>query len=187
MSTEKEKFLRRIETSNKRYEAATPEQKRVIVAKDALTRIELEMINPSHGFVLKIPGVDPDDFVNKKVFNHYNCQACAKGALLVSFVGRFNKFHSPLHNASATYASETGHQKLNELFIYDQLALIEYAFEGEFYLYGHTLDPETIARTRKWRNKITVGALVSEGPMLLLKAICKNIIRNKGTFIPPKK
>jgi hypothetical protein len=97
-----------------------------------------------------------------------SCGVCALGALFVAKVMRTDD--CPFHLES--YGRDEVSTKLVSLFSDEQMDLIESAYE----LYGNQSEPGSAA---------AFGAKFKAGKPRL-KAICQNIIENKGKFKPEK-
>jgi hypothetical protein len=158
-----------MEKKNKLFDSMTPAQRRVAIAKDALSIIRLKNIKVKQGFYLESKFLDnmcrKDDTAVCDIDSMLksNCKVCARGALLLSSVKIFN---SASYGDLSTCGSNNDDNVAFESFSKEQLLLIEWVFEGWY----HKDD-----RIHKWKEKYPV-------PHDRLVAILKNIIRNKGTF-----
>jgi hypothetical protein len=202
-----------IETENKLFNSLTNEEKKVVIARDCLIRIQAQQIIPYCGMFLN----NPSDLkhIAQPIQSQLNtpevgiyCEACAKGGLFLSYIGRVNQFNpSDLENGN--HITDPQHQKLLEVFTERELAYIEYAFEGEQYIKAPEKDydngEEPIIFTEEERIKVrefyvqyggehwgdpkddTFSNASNEGSEEetneRLIAICETIIRNKGEFI----
>jgi hypothetical protein len=193
MNTKKitlKEFALQIEADNEKFAKMTPARKRVTVAKDCLLRIELNQIQPSKGNLFRKPFFNGiyHDTQAKKLLNTnttFHCEACAKGGLLLAYVGRANELNYG-ELSSGNSLNDTIHMKLREIFTPEQLALIEFAFEGKQYLHHYKVGD-------KWHqinftDEVEINAVnfynsYDESNERLI-AICKNMIKNKGKFIP---
>lgn len=113
------------------------------------------------------------------------CQGCALGSLLACMVARVDKL--PIKDAF--YASSLGHSKvmvsrdpvfsyLQKFFSIDQLRLMEVAFErGGGDVYCDNSAQRLAARIFGKRYHSSAARL---------RAIMRNVVRNKGTFVLPK-
>jgi hypothetical protein len=189
-----------IEASNQEFNTASIYTKRVMVAQDVLDRIQIKQIKARRGSVVHVP-----DTVRTKLqhstfsftSNHsikdtlcneeFECEVCAKGAMFMGYVGRVNEFAWGLTNSlSAHHHHSVMMKKLVELFTEYQMSLMETAFEGRCYVYGdkdgNSLFPEGTAQ----HNEYLAALYVYDGQPSheRLIAICNNIIRNEGEFIP---
>lgn len=164
-----------VEKTNAKFDAATPAQKRVMIARDVINRIESKYIIADSGsFGRNIEGYgQAKEFINTKT-----CSVCAKGALFCSIVGRVNKFKLEEFDSNAETNGDIEskiHAPIREYFSDEQIALIETAFEGEQYLESINIDTwEAVDFYEELR--------YSDHDRLI--AICQNIIKNKGTFKP---
>ncbi len=161
--------------------------KAVAIAKDVLAQIKLQQYVPNSGaYFYDIE--DPDnpftiaeDVLDKK------CKVCALGACIVSAARLFNQ---DTYEAKPMFSSIN--EKLNGYFDHKDLLLIEYTFEEG--MYGALAD----YGNHEWEkyystfDKVTRNAAILYGRSYhysneRLVAIMRNIIRNKGSFIVPRK
>ena len=67
--------------------------KRMAIARDVLYRIKLGLLEPTkEQSFFESYNIDYTKKVGKKVVNENSCEVCAKGAVLCSFIGNFNKY-----------------------------------------------------------------------------------------------
>jgi hypothetical protein len=110
------------------------------------------------------------------------CSACAKGSLLLSFVGRINNFDvNDLTFGNNNDTNDKSHAKLLEIFDIRQLALIEMAFEDQLYI-TETPTGKPVKFTRNTHIKASEFFYKYNYSRERMTAICKNIIENKGIF-----
>ena len=167
----KNAFLKRIEKTNELFNNSTPEQKRVMIAQDVIDRINVQLLQPRVQRIIRLPEYAR---VNQENVNSLACEVCAKGGLLASYVGRVNNFDEDCQISN--HESNVAHQKLLELFTLEQLAIIEYAFEGGQYI--HSVDISGNLRTAL---RMFYDSYLSDEERLI--AICENIIKNNGDFV----
>lgn len=146
----------------------TPDQMRVAIAKDVIKQIDAHIYKATQGIYFKqIIGMDgPFPIHRDKYFNPItqtnvgeikSCQVCAIGSVILSGIRLFNEVEfGRTHKAS--------YDAVQIWFDMDQAILIEKAFEWQ--------------STRFYKR---YPAATDR-----LKAIMKNIIRNKGKFVPRK-
>jgi hypothetical protein len=173
-----ETLIKNIEASNEVFNKATKAQKRVMIAKDCIARIEAKLFFPNRGSLIKSEAMN----INKETLNSIECQICAKGGLFASYVGRVNNFDCRTSSVGNWNSPDDKlHTKLSEIFTYKQLSLIECAFEGRKYLMrdnkGNNIifGDKTYDKAENYRDSF-------ETSNECLIEICENIIRNKGTF-----
>src|SRR5690606_19387568 len=86
---------KRIEKSNAEFETMTLPQKRVAVAKDLIARILLEQISATQddGIVSFYPYTGDGNSIKSILETSQTkvCNVCAKGGLLMAYVGRVNQ------------------------------------------------------------------------------------------------
>lgn len=160
---------------NDKFNALPHNQQRVEIAKDVIKWLELGKLTPMRGDYLKLPNkfankVDRDytgsfqDIVKSRGFN---CEVCAKGAILACTVNRKDGVTNG--KVLSGFSGATLSEKLGGVFSPDQLELIENAFED-------------------FGRGSAVGAhdfyIKHNSSRKRMIAIMRNIIRNDGTFIP---
>ena len=181
-----------IKKQNEDFAKMTKPQQRVIIASDCIIRIEANQIIPRAGSIVN------KDTIRGSMYKHNiadlktllegdieRCTACAKGGLFLSCVGRVNKFNvAQLDGTNSQRGAE--HLKLLEFFTVKQLAVIEMAFEGgqyignnEYWDKGSSIVRLTERDKQRARNFYTKYMNEPEERLL---AICRNIVKNGGTF-----
>lgn len=164
-------------------------QRRVAIAEDVIAGINAKRFIATQGTYVELREasceLNPDETVDvQKVLaeNVKTCEVCAKGAMFIAAVEKFNKFkldgiesEFDLSQALDSEASQCDH--LGKYFSKDTLDLIEEIFEeSDDYGYGITVsDEEDLAK----------AAYVVKYPDAedRLIAIMENIIANKGDFV----
>lgn len=180
------KLVAKIEAENELFNSMSKAEKRVKIAEDCLERIKQKTYTPRTGSFIWYETRDVFKALNEDIQSSVNssvqCQACAKGGLFLSYVGRVNNFNAcDLEDRNRIFDNE--HTKLLEVFTARQLSLIEYAFENEQHLRRDINDNEisfkqnVIAKAKKYYYDYKEST-----PRMV--AICENIIKNKGTFRP---
>ena len=151
----------------------TKAEMRVAVAKDALKQLELEKYKACRGTYVdwnledKIRESDEDEQVQKIIKEHEStCQICARGALLMSSIRKFN-------DVTVKDFNKNWEKKSKQIFSTQTLELAEIAFER-----WNKLD-----HNAKQDRAYNFGIKYSYDNERL-KAILKNIIANKGEFKP---
>jgi len=171
----------KITKNNKSFAKMTPAQRRVAVAKDTLKAIQVGFINPIVGsYVLADYNFNKVQFgedMQTILLELPYCNCCAKGALFVVKVAKFN--HCKVDQNLKEDFSDSGIigddglvSSLDGVFTRRQLNIIENAFEAK-YLNG------------SFKNKVFYKAsFLYEHlePKDRLIAICENIIKNDGDF-----
>ena len=167
----KDDFLKRIEKTNELFNNSTPEQKRVMIAQDVIDRINVQLLTASKGRIIYLPQYAN---VNKENVNSLECDVCAKGGLFASYIGRVNNFDESCYISNNL--NNPAHEKLLEIFTLEQLAIIEFAFEGMLYIGCVDVDADL-------EDKIEEFYFQYEDANERLIAICENIIKNNGDFV----
>lgn len=213
----------KIARDNEKFAKARPATKRVIVAKDCLSRIKIGQIGAVTGHFCSVDYGSLEDFdgfngrgetsikdvLNSTPDNLMVCEGCAKGSLLMSYLGRVNEFtFDDLQNGNDS--RDKSHEKLLQLFSKEQLTLIETFFEGtQCIFHGEVkIDRDAVDAYRKEFFNRPENIKLSDNPemavdyddyefdyddysngiegKILMIEICKNIIANKGTFVLPE-
>jgi hypothetical protein len=175
----------------------TPEQTRVLIAKDVLDQIQLKNFIATSGLYLEIydnkfqehlKGLAGDDLITKPI---KKCDVCAIGAV---FVAAFNRFDNMEKQAWGTDASAML-KYLQPWFSKEQLRLMELAFEPQDL--GEGLEYTTGGGPYSAKEEIMSlafnlvctrehGKLKKAPPLdeYILTAIMNNIVENEGDFVP---
>lgn len=189
---------------NKLFAAASPAEKRVLIAKDVIAQLKTDRLIAQRGIWTDMTARDSDidgaDSFQSTFLKNKNvaCSCCAVGSL---FIG-CTLFANKIKNADIEDNFDLGDMLFeghnfangfNKLFSREQLGLIEIAFEGQTaFLDGDEvlgLKPITISKRKTEAarlffaqncNQISAGQSARAG---LIK-IMENIVANKGTFKP---
>jgi hypothetical protein len=167
----KNAFLKRIEKTNELFNNSSDAEKRVMIAQDCIDRIKAKLLEPQTARIIRLPNWAN---VNKENVNSITCEVCAKGGLLASYVGRVNSFDESSYIGNGD--NNVAHKKLLEIFTLEQLAIIEYAFEGTQYI--HSVD---ISNSLSSGLRLFYQSYETDEERLI--AICENIIKNNGDFV----
>lgn len=175
------------------------QEKRVAIAKDAIAQLNTEAyvaatgqyvgldwqqtdeIEAAAGACKLFTGKDASDFEFNKVLDNVvskqnPCEVCAKGALFLSSIRKFNNF--TLEEASDGDLDNMASHKVQEIFGEKNADLIEIFYEKwDADQDMNPLDEETFEKVEKWANKYPNNTD-------RLIAILKNIVKNNGEFIP---
>ena len=171
----------------KTEELTRKRKKAIEIAKDVIAAIKAQSILISKsGYAYAITDGDkPTDGVDfrDKYYDHsvkdlrknqgLKCQVCALGGMLVTLVDKHNKVTL---RELEEHGGELAYEKLKCAFSPTQLALIESVFEG-------WLDYSSVVQNAKIKAYFNKYPVASER----LTAIMRNIIRNKGQFVLPKR
>jgi hypothetical protein len=184
--------------ANAKFAKLSKDMQRVEIAKDVLKQLQRKRIRPTMGIWYKIPRV-VNELVNankeilKTQFHEVmnagpSCDACALGAVFVSAARKFDQrtFHQATvkgeFDSSNRYPNQGGMLRyLKNFFEHKQLKMIENAFElGNGSLAAAYFDKQNTAMNAAVR----FGNRYASSATKRLQAIMKNIIKNKGTFVP---
>lgn len=174
---------------NKPWNELTKAEKRVRIAKDALAQIRTKKVEVQSGTYCDIFSnkLKEGSQLNKilPTLEADSCTVCAKGALFLAHVDRFNKLKIEDNGAFSANNSQII-DRLKGIFSIGQLDTIEAAFEmgvtqdAEHILWDHST---AVEETELAKRAIAFGEEYSDD-LDRLVAILENIIENKGTFIP---
>lgn len=169
-----------IKARNTKFKKLGKAEKRVALAKDAIRQIKANILFPKGGNYTRIirSGLWSEEFMqssfqDRLVNKEIECECCAKGALICSFVG-FENEASVIDIGSIN--EEQIRDKLKGVFSPRQLHMIEFAFEGREIMY-FVYSSEIGRRLGSYFDHY-------DDPSERLIAILENIIKNKGTFKP---
>lgn len=192
MNTKIDYIAKEIAKRNKLFKQASPNEKRVLIAKDVINLIKSKKITPTSGEWVFPYYTDYYKVKNKsfqKTFlagNVQECECCALGSMMVSCTLFKNKVKvKELDNGLLDYPTIQNDRSedimgFRGIFSHDQCMLIEIAFEqGDGYFITLESDDPNDINSRA----IKFGKKYRSNKSRLL-AIMKNIVKNKGTFKP---
>lgn len=173
------------EERNAWFKMLEPAQQRVTLAEEVLRYLDAGKINPVRGAYIHTPALqDYRGAGLQEVLEENHCEVCALGALLYARVVSFNQFEI---QASLVYRSiywDVVQTEMHHYFSYQQIALIEAAFEMRT-LAAHA-DPGYSELDRDEECE-AASMFQGRGPASFrLRAIMENIIANGGTFVVTK-
>lgn len=153
-------------------------EKRVAIAQDVIARISAGKIQAIQGSLFQSKsGLNNDKTSLQQSFNQNLCEVCAKGGLICSWVGNFNKYND-IYDFSEDV--EQGYPaELIEIFGKKLLDAIEVCFEGKTYPWHNEEFDEYIKDNIDFRNIPTLFNKYKNNSNRL-KAIMQNIIDNQG-------
>ncbi len=179
------KFAKQIKAANDLFNRLSPPERRVEIAKDVIKSLKLKKIRAKTGRFASLKHTQPNacDSTNMlEVFESTRCDCCARGAMFVSAVRKFD-------NVTAKDVG-TGNVWVGEITDYNfkhiedgywdakQIQMIETAFESEAsYVLSDLLSDEEISVCKKFKKRYKT-------PEKRMIGIMRNIIKNKGTFKP---
>lgn len=160
----------------KTFDKLPANKKRVAICEDVLARIKARLIRPDQGDLLHYRRHYDHKRSPQETFNSKKCVACAKGALICSWVGNFNKVS---WRDVDYFDYDLNHEKsyppaLLRIFGRKMLDNMEAAFEQTINTWSYS-DAEIKPYTKMFKKN-------SKG---LLQKIMKRIIKNDGAFPPP--
>jgi len=176
-------------------------QKRLAIAHDVLAQLDQHKLTVEAGtfFDLRLSSIDliKGGENLQKVLQEAqkpSCNVCALGALFVSMVGIHNEFYLD----KGTYSKHSVYEELNvrivpalpylaQFFSRAQLRMIEIAFErgrGFFAVIAEDGDCPPVQALEIDEGDAVLFGAAYQLPDARLKAIFRNIIDNKGMFIP---
>ena len=177
-------FTEYVDQTNKAFKKSNKARRRVLLAKDGLLRLKEQNIMANNSYIVDLSRYNYNSEASFKdtVNNGHNCLVCAKGALLVSAVGRFNGYTNVELNFNST---KNAHKELEKYFTLEQLDMIEIAFEGRSFM-GILAERmvNDIAEASDIYKKCEAFYTKYPNKDNRLKAILENIVENKGEFIP---
>ncbi len=186
----KNKIQRLIEKNNKLMANATKSEKRVIIAKDALSQIRSGNFEAEASIWADVHGdFDLDSTCSAQeqlLKSDVSCNGCALGSILVSAIRLSNQVSVDEFD-ELTNQKTLGEQieknnvpTINDIFTKSQLILIENAFEGCSGYFRH--NNKTLNYSERLSNRIYKFTSKYLDMNDRLIAILENIIRNNGTF-----
>lgn len=171
------------------FDAASPEQKRVMIAADALARLDTKQLIAETGRWVEIwetPvgtkfNADVQDLLLNK--SGFKCNVCALGSLLMGAIRFKNSVDlEDLEGLRQSFDSLCWlPQNITNYFSEDQLQLIEFTYEGGNGWF--TEGRENLTISKEDQVKALKFSQQSKDPDTRLRMILKNIIANNGTFV----
>ncbi len=159
----------------------TIHQQRVLVCKDARERIKRRNLLPFFSSLWRGMPL-PYDTSGKALQRHLNtqsraCEVCAKGAILMSWVGLFDSISKDALPGESNTMGRLWPVELVNTFGHRLLAAMETAFERTCYCWcgPHLTEPEILA--------LTYLFAYTDSSTDRLLALLSNIIRNRGRLI----
>lgn len=182
------------------------EEKRVVILKDALAQIKIGAydVRSSNGFVVndelegkiillcEISDVISDKgkkeefktFIDRMINKKKPCEVCAKGALFLSSIRKFNNVS--LASLEDESLNDMADVKTRRIFGDTNADLMEEYFEHDFDSYLASLDDEEVKSEYYDEDEVKknnfAGKHRDDDSRLI--AIIENAIKNKGTFKP---
>lgn len=155
----------------KTYSSMTKAQKRVAIAKDVLLQIKLGKYIAVQGTYISPIGehrheVEVSQYA-LKARSRLDCRVCAKGALALSAIRKFNKYEG---TAETIYYDHM--EVIGRFFGIKQANMIESAFE---------MFDRDGASVQNYRERKNISDSDDDESII---SIMKNIIKNNGTFKP---
>ena len=194
MATKTKTPKKKSKPATKPFSKMTKPEKRIAIANDVLMRLRTGKFKAEAGEYISIDSDFSDMERAQKVIKakETTCTVCAKGALFCSDVALENKLTlDELKNETGVSTTNYGNPKNKQLlaiFSVQQLDLIECAFETSNCSRANLLSTEQINKAIEFGNKYQPeddwGDDVRKSDKDRLQAICKNIIKNNGTFKP---
>lgn len=167
-------------TTKKTFTRLTAAQKRVAIAKDAIKQLVAGRFLASRGTYISDNGMYytdhnrhiSQDTVGKRTFKP--CRVCQIGQAIVSGIRLFNRLEIDTNTVSGSDL----HREMRRWFTRRQTNLLETAFERR------SLGRRIGIWDTGCFDAVNFGGNKCRTPRALSIAIWKNVIRNKGTFIP---
>jgi hypothetical protein len=170
----------------------TKAEKRVEIARDVLKQIKIGRLIPKKGtwVASEYNEVLIEKETNSKlevrdVIKNKKCNTCALGSIFISAIDKFDKLkvkdlyrYRSLEDFNiCSFETEDIFKYLKRFFSNEQLGLMEMAFELRDGYFSKIINPNLVI---KWGEQY-------HNSYDRLRAIMLNLIRNKGTFIVPKR
>lgn len=169
------------------FDAFSQAEKRKAIAADVIERINNDLLVGASGALFETLEWEDESISVKDFLNETKCSVCAKGALVCSWIGNFNKydwdFMGGFRCSDAEPVANYYPKELIEIFGAETLDLMEAAFEGSLYSwccfhpkYQKILEEEGESIDSAY--PIQIISKYTED----LRGIMLNIIENEGEF-----
>lgn len=174
-------FLKR----KKSFSQLSAEEKRIAIAKDVIARIKVSQFKPIRGWIWKFSDkqmreTNPLKPLHEIVLEKQNCSVCAKGALFMSCVGFTNNMlFDDVRDRQSQFDDEKQQKSITKVFSKTQLEMIETSYEKKYFGWNYTL----LNKQKEQEKCIAFGKKFGNDKDRMI-GICKNIIKNNGTFKP---
>lgn len=192
-----------IKTQNKKFEKSTKAEKRVMIAEDVIIQIKSRRIEPNVGTYFEV--YKKGDFLklernglrNQIVAPDVSCSCCQLGGMFSACV-RMNGDYMVKEDEAGDNDVELDHIQtmVRKFFSPKQMVMVECAFESKDIQQFFTFADDNYTACVDYRvnlaakklgktvHDLTFSEMRSTTDAEAMIAICKNIIDNKGTFIP---
>jgi hypothetical protein len=172
---------------------------RILIANDVIQQIRAKTLIARRGYYNVDPdsvsdvkfGLGDNDDIQNAVCKLKECTVCAKGALLIAQIKRFDKVTlGHFAKACSFYGCESASSPLTRLFTPRQMAEMEYIFEGEHHSWNTSLKSHEYVKLNAFKEELcqrfTQGVNLYDGygnADDVLIAIMEKIIDNDGRRI----
>ncbi len=199
-----------IQARNDAFEAATPAQKRVLIAQDVLLQLTTGRLIAENGVYVR--PITERSSIRETIKQEDSCRACGIGALFVAACRSSAPLSDKFHNFFPDSAEITDALLLHGGFTEEQVSDVENVFESYSNYCGQMHWQRDIDRTPevlklgRWQwdidrtpEVLKLGrwsgtdegftlwqASMRERAPIKLRAIMENIVENNGDFLPEK-
>jgi len=165
-------------------------RKIVRICKDVIQQVNVGQLAASHGmfFRNRIFVIGEKTKPAKKTIDNFlknnkgrSCEVCAKGAMTVAWIRRFNHYNTDELWQMSEQCDDLP-KELIDIFGKEMLDCIESAFEGGSYTW-HVTRPMLSTKFTSFFKTLNCDGDRYDNADLLLKTIMQNIIDNKGRFV----
>jgi hypothetical protein len=197
------KIIKAIKKDNKDFEKLPINEKRIAIAKDAISQLKKEKFLAVESCYISFEGDDAMEAAYEKAITKAEdetefrdvlkkvpqCEVCARGALFVSSVRLFNNFNvGAMKKCEAEEGNNSpGYDSIKKIekrfFSVNQIGLIELAFEGDEYVSKEASDANNYDNESSHAFRFFGFYQDATDRMI---AIMQNIIDNGGKFVPSK-
>lgn len=176
LSETRRKINRRVRERNQRFKKLSLSAQRIKVISDVITLLKgKKLIKAKQGTYINLPDNHLSKYDNREQLNTAleagpRCEVCGIGAIFVTTISLNDQYS--VGDAGMSINREEMVDYLRKWFSADQLGLIESAFERSARGQG-----DADYKAAEFGN-------MYPSPTKRLIAICENIIKNKGKFVP---
>lgn len=178
----------------KAFNKLTRAQKRVAICQDVIERIEAENFEEHEGQIIQGEVLWDKSVPLKEAINENKCEVCARGAILCSWIGNFNRvkwdeiqsmFSTASTGIEETYTSKNFPPQILKVFGQRMLDRIEAAFENSTFPWHYNRkETAEYAEAFKKQSEDEDGDMVWRGTSIV--DLMKYITDNNGEFPLPK-
>lgn len=169
------------------FNGLSPAQQRVAIARDVIARMDADLLVAGRGYTLSdetrhLLRSQPDSAAVRDAINSRPCVACAKGAMLMSWIGTLNSVEPEDASSAMAGALDTSFpEPMVALFGHRRLNAIEVAYEWDVSYARHRMtnaEAQALLNLGEEVDRCDASTRTSR-----LRALMENLIANEGDLV----